>query len=210
MEAKSDLGHSSWCPALRAVPPPPRDARPRPAGRSAPLLHSRRAARDPATLWGRRKRRRPRRERPRSRRIPGNRPGEAPGRLEPRGLRNLQNSICEGCCPNPGFITSPGRWVLAMFLTGSPFEHLADVGFVVKARVLTCVEGINLPLLERAVQEQRLYLQERDSCQYETSSPSSPHLLPHSSQSHCPPQPAPQATPTPLVATALYRSLPAS
>ncbi|KAM4842884.1 CST complex subunit TEN1 isoform 3-T7 [Thomomys bottae] len=97
-----------------------------------------------------------------------------------------------------------------LYMVLGELEHQKDVGFVVKARVLTCVEGINLPLLERAVQEQRLYLQERDSCQYETSSPSSPHLLPHSSQSHCPPQPAPQATPTPLVATALYRSLPAS
>lgn len=34
-------------------------------------------------------------------------------------------------------------------------------GPAVKARVLTCVEGLPLPLLERAVEEQRLYLRER-------------------------------------------------
>ncbi|ELW68300.1 CST complex subunit TEN1 [Tupaia chinensis] len=33
---------------------------------------------------------------------------------------------------------------------------------VVKARVLTCVEGMNLPLLEQAIQEQRRYQQGRD------------------------------------------------
>ncbi|CAK6438538.1 unnamed protein product [Pipistrellus nathusii] len=32
---------------------------------------------------------------------------------------------------------------------------------VVRARVLTCVEGLRLPLLERAVGEQRLYLRGR-------------------------------------------------
>ncbi|XP_070939706.1 CST complex subunit TEN1 isoform X1 [Macaca nemestrina] len=36
-----------------------------------------------------------------------------------------------------------------------------DGGSLVKARVLTCVEGMNLPLLERAIREQRLYQQER-------------------------------------------------
>uniref|UniRef100_A0A8C3YRU8 CST complex subunit TEN1 n=1 Tax=Catagonus wagneri TaxID=51154 RepID=A0A8C3YRU8_9CETA len=41
-------------------------------------------------------------------------------------------------------------------------ERQEDGGSVVKARVLTCVEGMNLPLLEQAIREQRLYLQERD------------------------------------------------
>lgn len=35
-----------------------------------------------------------------------------------------------------------------------------DGSCVVKARVLTCVEGMNLPLLEQAIREQRLYQQE--------------------------------------------------
>lgn len=42
---------------------------------------------------------------------------------------------------------------------------LSDGGSVVKARVLTCVEGMNLPLLEQAVREQRRYQEERDSSQ---------------------------------------------
>ncbi|XP_027763375.1 CST complex subunit TEN1 isoform X3 [Empidonax traillii] len=33
---------------------------------------------------------------------------------------------------------------------------------VVKARILTCVEGMNVPLLEQAIQEQRKYFKERD------------------------------------------------
>ncbi|XP_055431154.1 CST complex subunit TEN1 isoform X2 [Bubalus kerabau] len=44
-------------------------------------------------------------------------------------------------------------------------EHQKDGSCVVKARVLTCVEGMNLPLLEQAIREQRLYQQERDSGQ---------------------------------------------
>lgn len=36
---------------------------------------------------------------------------------------------------------------------------------MVKARVLTCVEGMNLPLFEQAVREQRRYQQERVSSQ---------------------------------------------
>lgn len=32
---------------------------------------------------------------------------------------------------------------------------------VVKARILTCVEGVNVPLLEQAIQEQRKYFNER-------------------------------------------------
>ncbi|NXS57948.1 TEN1L protein, partial [Brachypteracias leptosomus] len=34
-------------------------------------------------------------------------------------------------------------------------------GPVIKARILTCVEGMNVPLLEQAIQEQRKYFNER-------------------------------------------------
>uniref|UniRef100_A0A8D0P8H8 CST complex subunit TEN1 n=1 Tax=Sus scrofa TaxID=9823 RepID=A0A8D0P8H8_PIG len=44
-------------------------------------------------------------------------------------------------------------------------ERQEGGGSVVKARVLTCVEGMNLPLLEQAIREQRQYLQERDGGQ---------------------------------------------
>ncbi|XP_019673837.1 cyclin-dependent kinase 3 isoform X1 [Felis catus] len=42
----------------------------------------------------------------------------------------------------------------SMYLVLGELEH-QDGGSVVKARVLTCVEGMNLPLLEQAVREQR-------------------------------------------------------
>lgn len=41
-----------------------------------------------------------------------------------------------------------------------PFIFLGE-NPVIKARILTCVEGMNVPLLEQAVQEQRKYFSER-------------------------------------------------
>ncbi|KPP79309.1 CST complex subunit TEN1-like [Scleropages formosus] len=41
-------------------------------------------------------------------------------------------------------------------------ESKEGIGVVVRARVLNCVEGINLALLQRAVTEQRRYFQERE------------------------------------------------
>ncbi|XP_074703765.1 CST complex subunit TEN1 isoform X4 [Strix aluco] len=40
-------------------------------------------------------------------------------------------------------------------------EHREGEGLVVKARIFTGVEGMNVPLLEQAVQEQRKYFNER-------------------------------------------------
>ncbi|NXQ96776.1 TEN1L protein, partial [Sagittarius serpentarius] len=40
-------------------------------------------------------------------------------------------------------------------------EHREGEVPVVKARILTCMEGVNVPLLERAIQEQRKYFKER-------------------------------------------------
>ncbi|XP_028912911.1 CST complex subunit TEN1 [Ornithorhynchus anatinus] len=54
--------------------------------------------------------------------------------------------------------------VLGEFLHGEGGEDL------VQARVLTCVEGMNLPLLERAIQQQRAHLQERGQPGPEASS----------------------------------------
>ncbi|XP_044900390.1 cyclin-dependent kinase 3 isoform X6 [Felis catus] len=71
----------------------------------------------------------------------------------------------------------------SMYLVLGELEH-QDGGSVVKARVLTCVEGMNLPLLEQAVREQRRYQQERDSSQRQATVPDS-----------CPPQTFPEAKP---------------
>lgn len=43
----------------------------------------------------------------------------------------------------------------------SVFLSLETSSPVVKARILTCVEGMNVPLLEQAIQEQRKYFNER-------------------------------------------------
>uniref|UniRef100_A0A452QHX8 CST complex subunit TEN1 n=1 Tax=Ursus americanus TaxID=9643 RepID=A0A452QHX8_URSAM len=47
----------------------------------------------------------------------------------------------------------------SLYLVLGELQH-QDGGSVVKARVLTCVEGMNLPLFEQAVREQRRYQQE--------------------------------------------------
>ncbi|XP_040845578.1 CST complex subunit TEN1 [Ochotona curzoniae] len=49
----------------------------------------------------------------------------------------------------------------SLYIVLGELEHQADGSAVVKARVLTCVEGLNLPLLEQAIHEQREYQQER-------------------------------------------------
>jgi len=72
----------------------------------------------------------------------------------------------------------------SLYLVLGELEH-QDGGSVVKARVLTCVEGMNLPLLEQAVREQRRYQRERDNGQEQMAIPG-----------NCPPQPAPEAKPT--------------
>ncbi|XP_062937258.1 CST complex subunit TEN1 [Cynocephalus volans] len=53
----------------------------------------------------------------------------------------------------------------SLYVVLGELEQQKDGGAVVKARVLTCVEGMNLPLLEQAVQAQRMYQQERDNSQ---------------------------------------------
>ncbi|XP_006728114.1 CST complex subunit TEN1 isoform X2 [Mirounga angustirostris] len=58
----------------------------------------------------------------------------------------------------------------SLYLVLGELEH-QDGGSVVKARVLTCVEGMNLPLLEQAVREQRRYQQERDNGQEQMAVP---------------------------------------
>ncbi|XP_037013584.1 CST complex subunit TEN1 [Artibeus jamaicensis] len=51
----------------------------------------------------------------------------------------------------------------SLYMVLGELEHQKDSGPVVKARVLTCVEGMNLALLEQAIGEQRAYQRERDS-----------------------------------------------
>lgn len=53
----------------------------------------------------------------------------------------------------------------SLYVVLGELEHKEDGNSVVKARLLTCVEGINLPSLEQAILEQRLYQQGRGSSQ---------------------------------------------
>ncbi|KAM7334604.1 hypothetical protein ACRRTK_007924 [Alexandromys fortis] len=48
-----------------------------------------------------------------------------------------------------------------LYIVLGELEHEEDGGSVVKARLLTCVEGMGLPLLEKAILEQRLCLQKK-------------------------------------------------
>ncbi|XP_028572772.1 CST complex subunit TEN1 [Podarcis muralis] len=50
----------------------------------------------------------------------------------------------------------------ALYIVLGETEHKEGNEMVIKARVLTCVEGINLQLLEKAITEQRKYFQERE------------------------------------------------
>uniref|UniRef100_A0A8B9MHD1 CST complex subunit TEN1 n=1 Tax=Accipiter nisus TaxID=211598 RepID=A0A8B9MHD1_9AVES len=49
----------------------------------------------------------------------------------------------------------------SLYMLLGEVEHREGEGPVVKARILTCVDGMNVPLLERAIQEQRKYFNER-------------------------------------------------
>ncbi|XP_030064088.1 CST complex subunit TEN1 [Microcaecilia unicolor] len=51
----------------------------------------------------------------------------------------------------------------SMYMALGEIERAEGEVPVLRARVLTCVDGINLPLLECAVQEQRKYFQSRTS-----------------------------------------------
>ncbi|XP_032097068.1 CST complex subunit TEN1 [Sapajus apella] len=68
--------------------------------------------------------------------------------------------------PKPGIFYLPWEVSAGQVPDGSTLRTFGRYGgSVVKARVLTCVEGMNLPLLEQAIREQRLYQQERRSGQ---------------------------------------------
>ncbi|XP_032055618.1 CST complex subunit TEN1 [Aythya fuligula] len=49
----------------------------------------------------------------------------------------------------------------SLYMVLGEAEHREGENPVIKARILTCVEGMNVPLLEQAVQEQRKYFSER-------------------------------------------------
>lgn len=59
----------------------------------------------------------------------------------------------------------------SLYIVLGELEHQKEGRSLVKARVLTCVEGMNLLLLEQAIREQRLYQQDRESSQQKMAAP---------------------------------------
>ncbi|KAM9792448.1 CST complex subunit TEN1 [Neosynchiropus ocellatus] len=50
----------------------------------------------------------------------------------------------------------------AQYLVLGEVENVEGVGVVVQARVLNCVDGVNVPLLQKAINEQRAFFEERE------------------------------------------------
>lgn len=66
-----------------------------------------------------------------------------------------------------------------LYMVLGELEHEEDGSSVVKARLLTCVEGMDLSLLEKAILEQRLCLQKRQQPTGVTSTLPTPPSAPH-------------------------------
>ncbi|KAM9315268.1 CST complex subunit TEN1 [Pholidichthys leucotaenia] len=53
----------------------------------------------------------------------------------------------------------------AQYLVLGETEHDGGAGIMVRARVLNCVDGVNIALLQKAISEQRSFFRERESRQ---------------------------------------------
>ncbi|NXU23387.1 TEN1L protein, partial [Thalassarche chlororhynchos] len=64
-------------------------------------------------------------------------------------------------CVDTKFVEPFQAQLGSFYMVLGEVEQREGEGPVVKARILTCVEGMNVPLLEQAIQEQRKYFNER-------------------------------------------------
>ncbi|NXC73254.1 TEN1L protein, partial [Anhinga anhinga] len=76
-------------------------------------------------------------------------------------LTAQHNSAQYRVCVDTTFVEPFQAQLGSRYLVLGEAEHREGEGPVVKARILTCVEGMNVPLLEQAIQEQRKYFNER-------------------------------------------------
>ncbi|XP_008290051.1 CST complex subunit TEN1, partial [Stegastes partitus] len=53
----------------------------------------------------------------------------------------------------------------AQYIALGEIEKNEEVGVMVQARVLNCVDGVNIALLQKAISEQRSFFKERESKQ---------------------------------------------
>ncbi|KFP76358.1 CST complex subunit TEN1, partial [Apaloderma vittatum] len=64
-------------------------------------------------------------------------------------------------CVDTRFVEPFQAQLRSCYMVLGEAEHREGEGPVVKARILTCMEGLNVSLLEQAIQEQRKYFKER-------------------------------------------------
>ncbi|XP_005297566.1 CST complex subunit TEN1 [Terrapene carolina triunguis] len=76
-------------------------------------------------------------------------------------LTALRSSVQHQVCVCTKFVEPFQAQLGSLYVALGEIEQRDGEGPVLKARVLTCVEGMNLPLLEQAIQEQRQYFRER-------------------------------------------------
>ncbi|XP_014111309.1 PREDICTED: CST complex subunit TEN1 [Pseudopodoces humilis] len=77
-------------------------------------------------------------------------------------LTTQHNSAQYQVCVDTKFVEPFQAQVGSFYMVLGEAEHREETSSpVVKARILTCVEGMNVPLLEQAIQEQRKYFNER-------------------------------------------------
>ncbi|XP_062979298.1 CST complex subunit TEN1 [Elgaria multicarinata webbii] len=73
-----------------------------------------------------------------------------------------QHASVQYCCRVCTKFVEPFQALLgSQYIVLGEAEYEEGEEIVLKARVFTCVEGINLQLLEKAIEEQRKYFQER-------------------------------------------------
>ncbi|NXP93087.1 TEN1L protein, partial [Passerina amoena] len=77
-------------------------------------------------------------------------------------LTTQHNSTQYQVCVDTKFVEPFQAQVGSSYMVLGEAEHREETSSpVVKARILTCVEGMNVALLEQAIQEQRKYFNER-------------------------------------------------
>ncbi|KAM3864725.1 CST complex subunit TEN1 [Diretmus argenteus] len=62
----------------------------------------------------------------------------------------------------------------AQYIVLGEIEHAEGCGVTVRARVLNCVDGVNLALLQKAISEQRSFLKERERKETDGPLPADP------------------------------------
>ncbi|XP_041789803.1 CST complex subunit TEN1 [Chelmon rostratus] len=57
----------------------------------------------------------------------------------------------------------------AQYIVLGEIENAEEVGVMVRARVLNCVDGVNVALLQKAINEQRSFFRERERKHYDSA-----------------------------------------